>query len=448
MIKRLLFFSILIFFLNNAWAELKVATFDVDATPAVGSELAYDTVIGQDEITLRCRGLAILGAGEPIVLCAIDWIGVANEAHDAFRSALARAAGTSIDRVAVHSLHQHDAPRADFSAEKLVKELGIEGQRLFESGFQKQVIERAAGALLAALPDAQPVTHYGWGTADVQDVASNRRLLDAEGKVREMRWTTSRDPAIRAEPVGTIDPEVSLLSFWNEDSPVAVLSYYACHPQSYYRTGIPSPDFPGIARFLRGQGQPAALHLHFNGAGGNIGAGKYNDGNTENRVLLAYRLSKAMREAWNTTEKTTLQANAINWNYQAVRLPLPDHLNERRLMERIESKTLEGYAAISQLAYLRRWQAGYGVDIGCLSVGDARVLHMPGELFVEYQLAAKAMQPDLQIAMAAYGDYGTAYIGTEISYTEGGYETSERATNVGPEVETLLMGVMEALLAE
>ena len=429
-------------------AELRIATFDVDATPPVGSELAYDTTIRLDEITLRCRGIAILGTGDPIVLCAIDWIGVANESQDVFRGALARAAGTSLDRVAVHSLHQHDAPRSDFSSEKLVEELGIEGQGLFQSGFQRQVIEKAAGALLRAMPEARPVTHYGWGSAEVNNVASNRRILDAAGKVREMRFTTTRNPATRAEPVGTIDPEVSLLSFWNGDQAVAVLSYYACHPQSYYRTGVPSPDFPGIARFLRGQGQPSALHLHFNGAGGNIGAGKYNDGNTENRILLAQRLARAMREAWNTTEKDSLAANEVEWDYTAVRLPLPDYLNETRLFERIETKTLEGYAAISQLAFLRRWQAGYGVDISCLRVGDARVLHMPGELFVEYQLAAKAMRPDLQVAMAAYGDYGTAYIGTEISYTEGGYETSERATNVAPEVEALLMGVMEGLLKD
>ena len=42
--------------------------------------------------------------GEPIVLCAVDWIGIANEGHDAFRDALAEAAGTTRDRVAVHTL--------------------------------------------------------------------------------------------------------------------------------------------------------------------------------------------------------------------------------------------------------------------------------------------------------------------------------------------------------
>jgi glycosyltransferase involved in cell wall biosynthesis/gas vesicle protein len=54
---------------------------------------------------------------------------------------------------------------------------------------------------------------------------------------------------------------VSLISFWNNDKPIAVLSYYASHPQSYYRTGVANPDFPGIARFLRQLAVPDALHI-------------------------------------------------------------------------------------------------------------------------------------------------------------------------------------------
>ena len=73
---------------------------------------------------------------------------------------------------------------------------------------------------------------------------------------------------------------------------------------------------------------------------------------------------------------------------------------------------------------------------------------MPGELFVEYQLAAKKMRPDLHVAMAAYGDYGTAYIGTEIAYSQGGYETEPRSSNVAPSVEGVLMEGMRTLLIE
>ena len=99
-----------------------------------------------------------------------------------------------------------------------------------------------------------------------------------------------------------------------------------------------------------------------------------------------------------------------------------------------------------ELAWVLRCQAGHKIDIGCLRVGRSRVLHMPGELFVEYQLAAKSMRKDLQVAMAAYGDYGPSYIGTRVAYSEGGYETSPRASNVAPNVEGVLMGAMKQLL--
>src|SRR5688500_5021135 len=72
---------------------LRLATFDVEATPPVGTMMAYDRVVRQDDLPLRCRGVLLLGAGEPIVLCAMDWIGIANEGQDAFKEALAKAAG-------------------------------------------------------------------------------------------------------------------------------------------------------------------------------------------------------------------------------------------------------------------------------------------------------------------------------------------------------------------
>ncbi|HEY1085090.1 MAG TPA: hypothetical protein VGE29_22705, partial [Prosthecobacter sp.] len=232
--------------------EVKVATFDVDATPPLGAPMAYDPVKRLDELTLRARGMVLIGGEKPVVLCAVDWIGIANEGHDAFCAALAEAAGTTPDHVAVHALHQHDAPGCDFTAEKIIQELNLKDYGRFEGTFHRQVIQRLADAVRTAVADAKPVTHYGKGVAEVKEVASNRRIMGPGGRIRAMRLTTTKDPVLRAEPEGTIDPQVTLLSFWNKETPVAVLSYYACHPQSYYRLGIPSPDFPGIARFFRG----------------------------------------------------------------------------------------------------------------------------------------------------------------------------------------------------
>jgi hypothetical protein len=428
-------------------ATLKLAVFDVDATPPLGSAMAYDPVKRIDELTLRCRGIVIVGAEKPIVLCAVDWIGIANEGHDAFRDALAQAAGTTRERVAVHTLHQHDAPGCDFTAERIIRELGLANYGRFEGSFHRQVIARAADAVKSGVSNAQPITHYGFGSAEVKEVASNRRIKGPDGKVRATRYTATKDPALRAEPEGVIDPQVTLLSFWNGDKPLAVLSYYACHPQSYYRLGIPSPDFPGIARFIRGQAVPTALHVHFNGAGGNIGAGKYNDGNPENRLVLAQRLAEGMKQAYVTTEKVPLAPADIGWQTVPVKLPVAPHLKAEELIQAIKTEPPAGYIAkADQLAWVKRREADHAIDVTCLRVGKARVLHLPGELFVEYQLSAKAHRPDLQVSLAAYGDYGPGYIGTAAAYPEGGYETSARASNVAPEVEPILLGAIRTLL--
>ena len=89
---------------------------------------------------------------------------------------------------------------------------------------------------------------------------------------------------------------------------------------------------------------------------------------------------------------------------------------------------------------------GHKIDITCLSIGSTRMLHLPGELFVEYQLAAKAERKDLFVSMAAYGDYAPGYIGTALAYEKGGYETGPSASNVAPEVESVLLAAIRKLL--
>ena len=56
---------------------MRVGVFDVDASPPIGSPLAYVPTKGIDH-PLRCTGVVIAGEGRPIVLCALDWIGISN----------------------------------------------------------------------------------------------------------------------------------------------------------------------------------------------------------------------------------------------------------------------------------------------------------------------------------------------------------------------------------
>jgi hypothetical protein len=420
---------------------LSISTFDIDVTPPLGNAIAYGTVINRWDLGLRARGIVLLGNGKPIVLCAVDWIGIGNEGYDAFCSGIARNIGTTPDRVAIHTVHQHDTPTCDLGAEKILHNEGLPLIK-YESSFSREVIQQLGKAVKESLSSARPLTGIGFGTAAVSRVASNRRILAAGGDTVLNRLSSCQDSLLRAAPEGLIDPEISLISFWDHEQPVAILSYYAVHPQSYYRTGVTNPDFAGVARFLRQLEVPRALHVHFNGAAGNVAAGKYNDGSPENRGILARRLAEGMKKAWESTVMTHLDPDYVRWNTELCFLPPAQHLFKIRTYP---SDSLLVRSNAARLAWLDRCQEGKKIIISCLSLGNIRILHLPGEPFVEFQLAAKAFRGDLHIAVAAYGDYGPGYIGTREGYALGGYETGY-ASNVTPEAGDILLDTIKKLL--
>lgn len=447
---RLLLTAVFVSFVHLSATELRITTFNVDATPPIGSPLCNGAVKSAKEIItpLTSRGVVLLGAGKPIVLCAFDWVGIANESHDAFRAAMAEACDTTPERVTVHTLHQHDAPGSDFATERLLVEHGLPG--LYSNvEFDREVMQRLATAVKASLTQAQTVTHIGLGAGKVEQVASNRRILGPLGKVILQRQSSGgKNPAAREAPEGTIDPLVRLISFWNDATPVAALTYYATHPQSYYGQGSVNWDFVGMAREMRAATLPGVACIHFDGAGGNVAAGKYNDGAKDNRPVLAQRLADGMKLAWESQTKHAITAADVKWAVEPVAMPVRDTLVEAELVAKLKDeaqKQPDRIRAARDLTFLRRTRAGHQIPLNCLHLGPARVLHMPGELFVEYQLAAQQMRPGEFVAMAAYGDYGTGYIGTEIAYGQGGYETGI-VSRVAPQVEKVLMEGMRKLL--
>jgi len=167
------------------------------------------------------------------------------------------------------------------------------------------------------------------------------------------------------------------------------------------------------------------------------------------RPILTQRMADAMERAWQSVKKTRIKASDLEWRVRRVRLPIGKHLVEKDLLSLLDDPSTEAkkrLGAASRLAWLQRHNSGHETEISCLHLGDASVLHLPGELFIEYQIAAQDLQPQRMVCMAAYGDYGPGYIGTEIAYTQGGYETGPDASLVAPQVEGVLMEALKELM--
>ncbi len=437
--------------LHAAGGGLRIATFEVDVTPPLESPLCHGNVTPARQIVtpLLARGIVILGAGGPIVLCAMDWVALANASNVTIRESIAKAVGTTSDRVAVHTVHQHDAPGSDLDTERLLAEHGL-GGRFSNAALDRRMFQAIADAAHDCMTEAASVTEAGFGSGRVDKVASNRRVPGPDGKVAFARMSASRHPQAATAAEGTIDPLVRLVSFWQGERPLAALSYYATHPMSYYGKGGVNWDFIGGARALMDKAVPGVRFIHFNGAGGNITAGKYNDGNPENRPVLADRVFAGMKAAWDSQKKQPVTAADLEWRVKPVALPVRHPDGEQRLLAVLADAKMpfaQRAFAARDVVFIRRMAAGGTLPLGNLRIGSAHILHMPAELFVEYQLAAQRMRPDDFVAMAAYGDNAPSYIGTEIAYTQGGYEVGDHVSRVSPAVEKVLLEALRGLLA-
>ena len=425
---------------------LHLATFTSDATPPAGHPLCggwIEPVRGVDD-PLNVVGIVLLGSGAPVVLAAVDWCGIRNDANLIWRKALAEAAHTTPENVAVHCIHAHNAPFADTEAEKLL-EAAPGAPPSLDLKFFAATVEKSAGALRESLKTTRRFSHIGVGQGKVEQVASNRRILGPDGKVKAVRYSATKDPAVRAEPEGLIDPFLKTLSFWDGNEPLAALHYYATHPMSYYGDGRVSADFCGLARRKRQTEQPGVFQIYFTGCAGNITAGKYNDGAKENRPILRDRIHAAMVAAWKDTKKQAV--SSWQWRTTPVKLPprreasFGEAESQKTLQDAKAAKTKRGNAAF-QLAWLNRRDRP--IDIACLDLGPALVLLLPGEPFVEYQLKAQQLRPNAFVYVAGYGDGGPGYVPTQRAFLQGGYEPTVALAD--PSAEQIIHEAMKAVM--
>ncbi len=424
--------------------ELRVATFQADVTPALGTPIysGYQP-LATVEHPLLAKGVVLDDGGRRYVLCAVDWCVLSNDTHAAFRRGLAEAAGTSAEYVGVQTVHQHTAPIASRDALVLLEQLENPPPHPPPSMID-DALANVVEAARASVDRLQPCDRIGLGRAKVDRVASTRRNV-VDGRIVVRYSAGGKSPELAALPEGKIDPYLKTLTFAQGERPIARLHYYAVHPQSFYGDPRAGYDFPGMAR-ERLQAKEGVFQVYFTGCSGDVTAGKYNDGTPEAREQLAARLLAGMEAAVAATRY--VPAPQPVWRRVAVRLPPKADPADMADTARAALGQSEGvpsvriYRGAMQLAFLARLETP--LELSSLQLGNAYLVHLPGESMVEFQLHAQRQRPDGWVAVAAYGDGGPGYICTAEAYGEGGYEPS--ASLVSPESEAIMKKAIRELL--
>lgn len=403
--------------------KCKLAAFSADITVPLGHRCMGILPRKAEKVVdpLYAHGFVLMGCGKPVVLVALDYCEVRNGAYDDWREALAKAAGTLRDRVIVCSLHQHDAPVTDTGAEELLAKAGLGGE-LCDVAFHKATVKRVAQALRDSLDDPQPITHIGLGQAKVEKVASSRRVVLPDGQINFSRYSRSGgDPFHRDAPEGEIDPWLKTISFWNGDKPVLALSAYAVHPMSYYGRGEISADFVGMARDRWQRDDFSIRQVYVTGCAGDVTAGKYNDGSTANRAVLAQRLYKGMKGAWKATRRMPFNKFEFRTTQFNLDFHEGDDFTSKALTKTLnnpDAKVRDRIFAAMSLSSRQRIDRGQKIDMPCLDFGVAQIVLLPGEAFVGYQLMAQRLRPDSFVMAIGYGECWPGYIPTKRAFDE------------------------------
>lgn len=399
----------------------QLATFAADVTipighPCMGGGISPAKVIDDP---LFANGFVLLGAGKPIVVVSVDWCEIRNDAFERWRGVLAEAAGTDPVRVLVSCIHQHDAPIADLEAQRLLEKHQAKGS-ICDLDFHEKAVQRVGKAVREAIKSPRPISHVGTGQARIEKLASNRRYVGPDGKPHFNRTSATRDPKIREQAEGLVDPYLKTLSFWDGDKAVAALHCYAIHPMSYYGGGKVSSDFPGLARKRRQADDPAIFQIYASGCSGNVVAGKYNDGNPDNRAVLADRLYQAMQAAWKETKREPLQ----KVEFRSTQMRLEPRTGTGFTIEDLTKRLTSDARPFGQclgalgLSWRKCADAGHKIDVPLLDLGPAQLVLMPGESYVEYQLLAQKMRPDSFVVVLGYGECATGYVPPERAFEE------------------------------
>lgn len=426
--------------------ELHIGTFRHDATPPIGHSCCGGWIkpIQAVDDPEEALGLVIVGMGKPIVIVVFDWTAISNSANLELRQAIAAAVGTDPNRVAVHSVHQHNAPSACLDAQAILAKHPDLPPTL-DVGFFQRTVDAVAMAAAGALKRAHPLTHIASGQTAVHEIAGNRRLLGPDGKLGAMRGSSSKFAWQQEAPEGLIDPELKTIAFYSGEKKVAACHYYACHPISHYGDGRATADFVGLARRKRQSDEPDCTHLYFTGCAGDVAAGKYNDGSQRMRPILTQRIYDAMVSSEEQLTPVPIQSG--NWRTSDVHLTPHPRWNAEALASQIadvKRSIAERNRPAFTLAYLQRFSRGIPITLSALRLNDTLLLHLPGECFIDYQLRAQRVAENQFVACAAYGDVGPWYIPTRDAFPLGGFEVG--AAWCGPAVEQELWDGIETLL--
>ncbi len=346
------------------------------------------------------KALAIRWADDvPVVLLAIDNLGVRSTMVDEVFRRLAPKYHIPRANIALTYSHSHTAPKVCGSCDNIFSQPIPDDHQAHIERYTAELTDALERAAIRALEDMQP-SRLEWGVGQ-SALAANRR--------------TAGGPTDHDLPV--------LVVRGAEDRVRAVYFRYACHCVTLSNNKV-SGDWAGFAQESIERRHPGCLALFSAGAGSDSNP---SSGVTGDRVDVAAAQGEEMAAEVDRVLQQPLQpiSGPVQAQLSTIQLPLNDLPTREQLTALADQDTPKGYNARTQLARLDRGEAllkAVDYPIQTFAFGDRLLMvFLAGEVCVDYTLRLKQELDPQRLWINAYSNDFACYVPSERLLQEGGY---------------------------
>jgi neutral ceramidase len=345
---------------------------------------------------LYVNAVALCAGGASALLLAYDVCLFDPELATEIRKAAAEAVALPVEAVFVNTSHTHAGPAV--------------GGRYGDAenpDYRQSIIARGAAAAEAAMDDMRPAG-FAVGHAPV-DIGCNRRERRPDGEV-----------ILGHNPEGPTRHEMSVWRFTREGGPDVVLFSTPMHGTVLGGGNLRiSAEWMGAAASFIEAGMDGTRAVFLQGCGADQDP--------------YYTMTNGIRGTFEEVEEAGRKAaDAV-----AEALASARELNAQPMKLASSGVDLPGKEDAAETRRL----ALHG-----LRLGDAVLVALSCEAFVEYDLFGRSESPAEEILVLGYTDGNIGYLCTADVFAEGGYEP--RTTRVAPQSEQMAKDAMRAMLQE
>jgi len=440
--------------------SMRAGAAQIDITPELGTHLA-GSGMGERRPTqsvldpLYAKAVVFECGKRRVCIVTLDVTIITADYTRQIRAAIADRIGVLPDAIMVHAIQDHSAPSVgyfmldpDFPLETTPETEYLWGA---EKAYSEFAAERAVEAAVEAAAKLQPV-RLGMGRGILDGFAFNRRGVRRDGTIMMPKPQGRENQPLGITELcyleGPMDPEVGVFCVQGQDKhPLAFLLHHTCHPvnvfgerATYYAA---SADWPGAwSTAMRQAFGQEVTPLVLNGCCGNINPWHpYDPDCRPDHRRMGCALAEMSQRVVGSMEFQT--TDVLDWRRVHIPLPYrdipPERLREideilsanpqppRRPDGEVDPKWFRAASTRSvELCRQREPQAMYEIQV--LRIGDAAIIGLPGEPFVEGQLAIKVNSAAPYTFIAHLTSQYVGYLPTRAAYARGGHEANADVT--------------------